>query len=309
MLLFSGLIIWFELVSFQVTLGLSHFCTCLIFFISRLIFIRSQVDKMVESLFNLARNEFFSMRIITEIDVAQIQIFKRSLYNHYLAMDASVKLLQNRHLSATTILARLALQLNTLLSQSRDSEFDSFSEYVEFFLPQLQDNLQSFIQVSGRHETTTCLNLNEYTLWSDFDFISNRDRGGFLFTLESSRSHVVRTLCAARIMKPNLYRLVCAKVSALVIECQRLDDLIHSYVSTIYQCTILYEFIKSDLNRLVSYLERPRVRVIRVCVGRHEFERSIKDVVREMYRKRFQWVSPEEKISRYYCHPRAYYLS
>ena len=261
--------------------------------------------RMIESLFNLVRNEFFSLRVITEYDVDQLRTFWDTLFKHYLAMDASVKLLQNRHLSATTILARVALQLNTVLTQSQDSEFDVFTEYAKFFLPQIQDILTSFIQVTGYHETVSYLDLSNYTLWSDFNIL-DRDQG-FLFTLKSSPSQVVRILCGTRIVKPNTYNLVSAKISALVTECQRYDDLIHSYANSTYRCTLLFDSVKSSLNRLVSYLERPRARPVRVSVGRSEFERSIKDVVREMYRKRFQWVSPEEKISLYYCHPRIYY--
>ena len=262
--------------------------------------------KMIESLFNLARNEFFSLRVITEYDLDQLRSFWNSLFKHYSAMDASVKLLQNRHLSATTILARVALQLNTLLSQSQDSEFSVFTEYAKFFLPQVQEILTSFIQVTGYHDTVSYLDLNNYTLWSDFDNLTH-DQGGVLFTLETSHSQVVRILCGTRIVKPNLYNLVSAKVTALVTECQRYDDLIHSYANSTYRCTLLFDSVKSSLRRLITYLERPRARPVRISVGRTEFERSIKDIVREMYRKRFQWVSPEEKISLYYCHPRAYY--
>ena len=261
---------------------------------------------MVESLFALARNEFFSVRIITRFDVAQILAFKQSLFKHFQAMDASLMLLRNRHLSATTLLARVALQINSLLSFSQDSDAECFQDYVAMVLPRIQHTLSSFIEVSNLQDLDTYLNLNKYTLWSDFDNLA-QDQGKFLFTLESSRSHVIRVLCATGIVKPNLYNLITAKVSALVLECQRCDDLIHSYAAATYECVQLFDNVKSDLKRMISYLERPRARPIRLSVGRSEFERGLKDIVRHLYRRRFRWVSPEEKISWHYSNPRFYY--
>ena len=263
---------------------------------------------MVESLFNLVRDEFFSVRIITRYDEFQIRDFQKSIYAHYLAMDASVQLLQNRHLSATTILARVALQLNSMITASQESRCESFSEFVEIFLPRVQNVLSTFIQSCDLHDPDTYLDLNRYTLWSDFDIL-DRNQGGFLFTLESTKSHVIRALRSTGVVRPNRYRLICAKVTALVTECQRCDDLIHSFATATFQCLLLFDLVRSDLKRMLTYLERPRARPVRVSIGRTEFERGLKDIVRTMYRRRFRWVSPEEKISHHYCNPSVYYRS
>ena len=249
------------------------------------------------------------MRLITEFDVNQMRNFKCSLFQHYLAMDASLQLLKNRHLTTNTIMARLALQLNELISASQDLDFETCPSYPLFILPKIRSVRDSLVSLLAPHESVNYLELDHYTLWSDFRF-RDRDDCKPLFTLDSSRTDVVRSLLGNRVVKPNLYQLLTGKVGSLVTECQRIDDLLHSFAKATFHSMVVLGYVRSDIEHLIGTLERPSGRPrVRFVVVRSETVRSFRNIVHLMYRNRAKWVSPEEPDSNYYYNPSRYYRS
>ena len=248
------------------------------------------------------------MNIITEHDVRQIQRFKKSLFQHFLAMTASVQLLQNRHLSTNTIIARVALQLNGLITESQNLDFESCPSYPDFCLPKIRDIRSSLLDLLTLHESVNYLDMDHYTMWSDFQF-PGRDESGPLFTLDCPRFKVIRTLLASPAVKPNLYNLITGKVKSLVVECQRVDDMLHSFARSTFHSIVVLGYVRSDIEHLIGTLERRQSRpAVRFVVARSETVRSLKNIIHLMYRNRAKWISPEEPSSNYYHNPRLYYL-
>ena len=272
---------------------------------------------MVESLYNLVRRQFLSVQIITEFDNQQMSDFYHLLLGHYNSMELSLETLRSLHLTSALVIARAAVKINEIYRDSQDYKLINASSYPTFILNQLNRTLEYLDSIYDSSRPNYRLELSHYTLWSDFVAPVGRS-SDHLFTLSSSPSFIIRRLLSTRISSPRLYNLLSGKISSLVNECQRSDDLIHSFVRARFKCICVFGQVRLEILGLISTLRRHSMTCgvplsARLApselfsIARTECERSLQQIVSLAFHERSEWMSPEDPISSYFVDPLIYY--
>ena len=272
---------------------------------------------MVESLFDIIRQRFFSVRIITDHDVKQLSDFKHLLLGHFNSMDLSLTTVRHLHLTNALVLARTAVQVNDLMRESQDLSYAPSFDYSLFILSRLELILESVDSMYELSQPKAHLDLSSFTIWSDFHPPSS-DSSASLFTISSTPREVLRSLLRTHIVRPNLYYLLSAKVTALVSECQHHDDLIHAFVHTRFQCICTFGYVRLELIRMISNFKHRRSPSLstssntlspaeRFSISRTECERGLRQIIHMIFQDRKRWMSPEDPISESYVDESLYY--
>ena len=272
---------------------------------------------MVESLFNIVRHQFLTVQILTEFDVRQMADFYHLLLGHFNSMDLSLESLRSLHLSSALVIARTAVKINELHRNSQDYKLVRDSNYPGYILDQLNHILSYLDSIYDSSRPKYRLELSHFTLWSDFIAPVGRS-SDHLLTISSTPSLIIRKLLATRVVSPKLYNLLTTKTSCLVNECQRVDDLIHSFVRARFKCICVFGQVRLELLELMSTLRRqsmthgvPRASRLspsaQFSIARAECERGLRHIISLAFQDRSEWMSPEDPISSYFVDPAIYY--
>ena len=256
---------------------------------------------MVKSLSGIILERLLSGELSTRYEQEEHKRYFQDLKSYHSLMVESGTIYRNRHARLSSILVRVERKLKTAIAFTRTREGSSGSDLVNSVDPKLEELIRD-IRLSLENIDVDSINdMSSANTWAKF----NHESGPPLFNSSDSTQVTIRKLLQVPLTSPNLVNLYVGKVSGLVSECLRLDDLIQLSEDARFESFRIIRYVQADLQKLLGksyYFGRKHFQCARCCVTR-----ELRKILRLVSDNRPHWVSPESRQSLRYCNPQVYY--
>ena len=256
---------------------------------------------MVKSLSAIILERLLSGQISTKYEEEEHKRYFQDLKSYHSLMVESAELYKDRHVRLSSILVRLERKIKTNIAFTRSREGSTGFDLVNSVEPKLNEMIRDIKFSLEGIDTESINDMSEAHTWAKFAHQS----GAPLFNSSDSMSKTIRKLSRIPFTKPNLVNLYVGKVSALVSECLRLDDMIQLSEDARFESFRIVRYAQSDLQKLLAkgyHFGQKRFQCARCC-----FIRELRKILRLVSENRPHWVSPESRQSLRYCNPQVYY--